>query len=266
MKKTRYDLVFGLGSACSCSQTIRAAGLQFESFPYDWAGPASPEGDLDIRLESIENEFSHWFDKEDLYFTGNYDYGWHARAKYQNRRTGGVFQHDFNVGEDFDAAYPAVLAKYRRRIDSFYRRIRASRRVLVVRLDFIGQKPPTPVEDCIRARQRLMAKFPGVAFDWILMAQDTSFTMDSPKDELVSEGVRRVAFDYHSDDPRAPSYQPDFAKTAAVLSRYASAVDYRTFAEKRKFWIARQRAHWAKHGATTFWGYLRAKLTGKGMK
>lgn len=262
MKKTRYDLVFGMGSACSCSQTIRAAGLQFESFPYDWAAHMPLEKDLEGRLEAIEGDFAHWFDKEDLYFTGNYDYGWHARAKYQNRRTGGLFHHDFNVGEDFDAAYPAVLAKYRRRIDSLYRRIRASHRVLAFRLDFVGQKVPTSVEDCIRARQRLMAKFPGVTFDWILMAHDTSFTMDNPKDELVSEGVRYVAFDCHCDDPRAPSYQPDFVKTAAVLSRYASAVDYRTFAEKRKFWMARQRAHWAKHGATTFWGYLRTKLTG----
>lgn len=255
-----------MGSACSCSQTIRAAGLQFESFPYDWAAHMPIEKDLDLRLESIENDFSHWFDKEDLYFVGNYDYGWHARAKYHNRRTGGIFHHDFNVGEDFDAAYPAVLAKYRRRIDGLYRRIRASRRVLAFRLDFVGQEVPTSVEDCIRARQRLMAKFPGVLFDWILMAHDASFTMDNPKDELVSEGVRYVAFDCHCDDPRAPSYQPDFVKTAAVLSRYASAVDYRTFAEKRKFWAARRRAHWAKHGAKTFWGYLWAKLAGRKAK
>ena len=265
MKKT-YDLVFGLGTACSCTQTIRAAGLQFESFPYDWVAHEPAERDLGLRIEAIENEFRHWFDKEDLCFFGSFDFGWHARDMYHNRRNGGLFHHDFNVGEDLDSAYPAVWAKYRRRIDGLFRRIRASRRVLVVRLDFVGQKVPTSVESCVQARQRLMAKFPGVTFDWLLMAHDAAFTMDNPKDELVSEGVRRVAFDCHSDNPGDPSYQPDLAKTSAVLSRYASAVDYRTPAEKRHFRELKRREHWAKYGATTFWGYLWAKLTGKKSK
>ena len=31
-----YDFIFGLGNACSCTQTLREADLQVLSFPFDW--------------------------------------------------------------------------------------------------------------------------------------------------------------------------------------------------------------------------------------
>ena len=33
-----YDLAFSLGSSCGVSQALRAAGLQFASYPLDWLG------------------------------------------------------------------------------------------------------------------------------------------------------------------------------------------------------------------------------------
>ena len=32
----KYDLILPIGEACSCSQSLRTAGLQFASFPWDW--------------------------------------------------------------------------------------------------------------------------------------------------------------------------------------------------------------------------------------
>lgn len=33
---TRYDLIVGMGKACSCSMSLRKAGLQHLSLPFDW--------------------------------------------------------------------------------------------------------------------------------------------------------------------------------------------------------------------------------------
>jgi len=259
MKRTRYDLVFGVGNACSATQTLREANLQFESFPFDWVAYKS-ERDLDERIEMLRTDFAHWFDKTDLAFAGNFDFGWHARAIYHNRRTGVVFNHDFNRGEDFDAAYDGVAKKYRRRAERLFARIRASKRVLVFRLDRPDQKVPTSAESCLRLKRMLEAKFPVVAFDILLMTHDPTVLPGCPREVRLSDGVLKISFDCHCDDPRAPVYQPDFFKTAKVLSRYAVAVDYRTPAERRRFRELRRREHWAKFGATTFWGYLWAKL------
>ena len=34
--KQHYDFVFSLGQACSCSSSLRAAKLQYASYPFDW--------------------------------------------------------------------------------------------------------------------------------------------------------------------------------------------------------------------------------------
>ena len=257
MKKT-YDLAFGVGNACSATQTLREAGLQFGSFPFDWV-IYSAEDDLDARTEALRTDFAHWFDKDDLVFAGYFDFGWHARDIYRNRRTGVVFNHDFNRGEDFEAAYDGVAAKYARRAERLFGRIRNSKRVLAFRLDRPDQKAATSAESCVRLKDMLEKKFPGVSVDVLLMAHDPAVPFESPRESRLADGILKVSFDYHSDDPRAASYQPDIAKTAAVLSRYVSAVDYRTFAEKWKFWAARRRAkkraHWAKYGADSALGY-----------
>ena len=263
--RIRYDLVFGVGNACSATQTLREAGLQFESFPFDWVAYKEEE-DLDARTETLRADFAHWFDKSDLAFSGNFDFGWHARAIYHNRRTGVVFNHDFNRGEDFEAAYDGVAAKYARRAERLFGRIRASKRVLAFRLDRPDQKVATPAESCVRLKDMLEKKFPGVSVDVLLMTHDPAVPPECPRETRLADGVLKVSFDCHCDDPRAPVYQPDFVKTAEVLSRYVAAVDYRTSAEKRRFRDARRRAHWAKFGATTFWGYLWAKLTGRKAK
>jgi len=53
---TEYDLAFSLGQACACSTTLRAARLQFASFPFDWLSNASleertAEGITEIRFD-----------------------------------------------------------------------------------------------------------------------------------------------------------------------------------------------------------------------
>lgn len=256
--KTTYDLVFGVGNACSCSQAIRAAGLQFASFPFDW-NVCLLEDDLPVRAELLCSDFAHWLDKDDLKFISQNA----ERAEvdiYENLRTRFLFLHDFEWGVPLDASYGPVKEKYRRRIQRLMTMIRAARRVLVVRLDRPDQATPTPVEACVRLRQRLAEHFAGVGFDVVLLSLERGRAFAERRVEHPAAGVIRVAFDYASAKPGAPASLTESRLTGAALAALAGVRDYRTREERREYDRKRRQARWAKYGATTFWGYQLARL------
>ena len=108
MPKT-YDLVVPLGFACSCSQTLRQAGLQLASFPWDWVGTPPPI----FRCRTICSDFKDWMNLEDLKWAGRNDTYGHEEVR--NVRSGIFFMHDFVQGTPLEDQYPAVMEKYTRR-------------------------------------------------------------------------------------------------------------------------------------------------------
>jgi len=256
--KVKYDLVFGLGYACSCSLALRAAGLQFESFPFDW-NTCQAEDDLLVRADLIRSDFAHWLDKDDLsFFSHNLER--ESMDVYTNSRTKFVLIHDFEKDVPFDTALARVTDKYNRRIARLYERIRASRRVLVVRLDSPSQPKPTPVEHCRKALDVLAGKFPGVSFDLLLLSLEKGLPLEKRAVESVGDRITRVAFDYRVQAPGAPDYLTNSNDLAAALKALVSARDYRSPAQRRAFKLKKQQARWAKFGATNRWQYLIAKL------
>lgn len=126
MKK--YDFVFSLGEACSCSTALRDNGLQIQSFPFDWVAL----GDFQGRAETVASGFADFFNAEDLEYAGSNG----CRSEcYKNRRNGYFFTHDFPYKGDFKTDYPAARAKFDRRIDRLMRRLKDSRNVLVCYLE-----------------------------------------------------------------------------------------------------------------------------------
>lgn len=67
MFEKKYDFVFGIGEACSCSTALRAAHLQIQSFPTDWLAG----GDIKERTALIVSDFKDFFNAEDLKYTGD---------------------------------------------------------------------------------------------------------------------------------------------------------------------------------------------------
>lgn len=256
--KTEYDLVFGVGNACSCSQAIRAARLQFASFPFDW-NVCLLEDDLPVRAELLCNGFAHWLDENDLRFVSQNA----ERAEmdvYENRRTRFLFLHDFDRGVPLATSFACVQEKYRRRIQRLLTMIRASRRVLIVRLDRPDQKVPTTVEACSELRRHLTEHFAGVSFDVVLFSLERGRAFADRRIERPSAGVIRIAFDYTSAAPGAPAYLTASDLTGAALASVARMRDYRTPQERRDYELRRKRVRWAKLGATTFWGYQLARI------
>ena len=260
--KRKYDLAFAMGRACSCSQALRAAGLQFASFPFDWAEPLGPNSLAEL-VETICSDFANWFEKEDLILSSQDELAnWETSEAdaYHNRRTGYFFPHDFARGSDFDKVYDKVAEKYRRRIARLYELLKSAKRVLLVRIDSPVQGFVTTAESCVDARARLMAKFPGVAFDFIYLTIDPSRSFAERLEEKVSEGVLHISFDYVCHRPGAPGYMTETHQVVKVLQTRAKVRDYRTREERQDYVRKRRQTRWAKYGAKSFWGYQLARL------
>lgn len=269
----QYDLIFGLGSVCSCTQSLRRAGLQTLSFPYDWVTPLKEENilrDVRIRAETICNGFNGWFEEKDFAFHGANTNG---KDKYYNERLDLIFVHDFPLGVPLSQSFPLILSRYRRRIDRLLDLIGRAKSVLVVRLDRHDLPYRTSAEDCAYVRNVLNGRFPETRFDVLLIQPDPEIPIGERRVEQLSEGVTRLSLDYRkakepdgritaSDVNRITDPQaPDFSRIMHALQELYAVREYRTpgeIAENRRR-LRRQR--WARLGARTALEYRWKQLT-----
>lgn len=261
--KMKYDLVFGFGPVCSCSQTLRRAGLQLLSFPFDWIGigPAGDEwydGDIRRRTDLVSSEFDDWLNLEDFVADGENTNGMY---KCRNMRHKLSFVHDFPIGIPLGQSFPSIVAKYKRRTARLISLIRKSKRVLVVRLDRPDLEYRTPTDDCRHAKESLERTFAPTSFNFLLMHLDTSVPFGREKLKMVEPGIFRLDFDYRNVRPNAEPAYPDIKLTAAALAQLFSVKEYRTKAEIAAHRDAERRKRWAKYGATNAWQYRWRKLT-----
>ena len=267
MKK--YDLAFGLGPACSCSQALRRAGLQHLSFPFDWIGPTygQPGWDDDVRRRTdlICSEFENWLRPEDFTFHGPHTNG---MDNYFNDRLGLIFLHDFPSGRNFDDVFPGIAEKYARRCARLLDLIRQSRNVLIVRIDRPDLDYRTSLDDCRYARRMLAKHFATTKFDFALLQSDASFKRGDCRDERVEDGILRLTLDYRNLEPGADVMQPDHGVTAAVLRERFTVRDYRTKDERAAHARKQKMKRYARYGATNAlqyrWRKLMAALGGSG--
>lgn len=259
--KKHYDLIFGIGPACSCSQALRRAGLQHLSFPFDWIGPLPDrpgwDGDLPRRAELLASAFDRWLDPADFVHEGLHANG---KERYYNRRLNLMFLHDFPKGVPLDESYPLIAEKYRKRCHRLLTLLRKSKRALIVRLDRPDLAYRTPIEDCRRAREILGRAFAPTAFDVLLLQHDAAIPPGDCREEAVEPGILRLSLDYLDRTPGADIAQPDHRRTAAALMSRFAVRDYRTPAEIAD-WKRRQKLkRYAKFGATTYLGYRLARI------
>ncbi len=241
--KKEYDLIFSLGAACSCSQSLRAANLQFASFPCDWLFGGTPS----VRAQGLVAGFTGWFDKPDLV---KHTVPWSLEHEpWRNLKTGIVFKHDFDWNTPLDEMLPGVQAKYARRLARLSTLIERSKKVLIVWLN-----PPTcekiPLEEFTSARQKFATKWPNVQFDFLVLECEQTRPFESRRDE-EKEGIRFLAWDYF--DNRGAFI--DNEKMGTFFAAEFAMIDYRTEEEKRA-WPAKQKAlKYAQYNATTWLGY-----------
>ena len=265
-KKRKFDLIIPLGPACSCSQILRAAGLQHLSFPYDWIGPKenTDEYDADVRhrAENIADEFrGRWLVPEDF---SHFDPPpTHPRDCYFNEGLKLLFIHDFEKGDDFAATFPKIQEKYRRRINRLLELIRGSQRVLLLRIDRPDLAVRTKLEDCKAAVKVLSDHFTPVLFELLALHCEHERSYADRIETNHGDGVTTLVFDYDTDRGDRPGYQPNVGMIAQVLASRYSVRDYRTPEERKAKKLKDRQKKYGKYGATNWLQYHVASLHAK---
>lgn len=239
---TTYDLAIPLGEACSATQVLRAAGLQYLSFPYDWIGASETETerakhDLVTRATRLASRFDGWFKPEDFTFVASTPAN--KKDVYINKPLGLIFNHDFPMGVAFETAFPKVNDRFHRRINRLLELADHAKRILIVRIERPAEKILTPmpvsIDDCREARQILSAAFPNATFDVLLLAFERGRKEADMIVEQIEPGLTRITFDYHNYAPGLLEYAVKVDSLAALLRKYARVPDYRSNEEKKAY-------------------------------
>jgi len=243
-----YDFILGMGPSCHCSQALRAAGLQLLSLPFDWVGgPALP-----TKAQHMVESFPGWFGPGTLKPIA-------AASKTQLTTAlsdcfGYTPVHDFHHGVPVEDERPRVLAKYRRRIERMERLIESSSRVLVAYLEMPGF-PPAAVADPQEVRGILAARWPRVAFDFLVIRNAEGPAADADEEE---GGVRIVTRKYLTSGGPVPVAAVD--GLAAWLKGEYAVKDYRTETERRDHRRKVRQRKYAELHASNLWDYCWTRL------
>ena len=251
-----YGFIFGLGRACACTQTLRKAGLQHLSLPWDWIAVDFDHDAPDLldRIEIICDDFKDWFNIEDFTYTG--PTAGPGKDQYHNKRNGVVFLHDFPKGVPMEQSFPAIRDKYMRRVERFRQLImEAKAPVLVVCMDS-PMAASTPINDCRKARARLAAHFPSAKFEFLKITLEPGRKLEDRIDETVEEGFYHIAFDYKDYRPGHKEYDVDQETVASLLRSRFSVRDYRTKEEVRAMRERTRQVKMREAGASNRLQYL----------
>ena len=236
-----YDFVFSLGFSCGTSQALRAAGLQFASYPLDWVGAH----DILCSVQAVETDFVGWLDADDLELSDvRHGVGFLTRA-YLNRRTQIGFSHEFSDFQPFATMLPKVRDSYERRADRFRETLRMSRRILAV-----WAEPPMNVAPAMSAYRealsRLRAKLAPAEVDLIAFFESPG--CGAPHETASGEGLTVVAADYRKMDGGVLTHFVDFQQFEAYLRPRVSTRDPRTEEERKSY------ARSTRTNSTLRWG------------
>ena len=228
----KYDLAFSIGHACACSMTLRAAKMQFASFPLDWI----TGGTIATRTALVTSSFDGWMEKDD------------------NRKTGFTHLHDF-PDAPIETSLHDVSEKHRRRAQRLTRLIESSSRILVVYLAR-PKETPLPLSDFTESLAALNRRFPGKDFDIIRFTCDSDRPFASRLVSHPAEHVTEISFDY-----RDPKRDANMELTAQALIDLDVAVkDYRSAAERKAYDLKRKMK---RYGVNTRTGLFFARLNAR---
>lgn len=232
-KKTapeKYDLIFGIGSACLCSQTLRKLNLQFYSYPLDWLYGR----DFSYRADLLINEFKDFINYGDLVFESK----WNNDRKnpcdvYKNKRTGIVFNHDFPKDIPLEKSFEQIRQKYERRIKRLIEQLRQSNKVLIVYIEVPGNNENVNERTLRDCQRKIEEKFPDKQVDLLYVA-----CRETACDERYGKHIRKLCFDYRNKN----AYPPHDARLlrAGLRNQYSLK---RSFFERCKNELFRLKKH-----------------------
>lgn len=209
--KEKYDFIFSIGEACSCSIVLRNSGLQCRSMPFDWV--AWPN--LIERSKMFQNNFCDWLPKDALQHIGEQLIEKVPKNVYKNTKTGTIFNHDFPLNQSLDESYPTVKDKYNRRIARLYKMIRSSKTVLAVNLAIPQSTLNYTTEQLIQVKNTLSECFPDVNIHLLHVSNDNDIPLRHAEVTSPAPGVFKTSFCY-----KAFNKENSYAVNNKILNRF----------------------------------------------
>lgn len=189
MSVKKYDVIFSLGSACLCSQTLRKLHLQFCSYPMDWVTGGNFLG----RVEYLVSDFKDYFNQEDLVFYPK----WKEPKKnvYQNTRSQIIFPHDFPLDAPFEISFPDVKEKYNRRIARLINNIEHGKKILIVYVcPPVNESNDVSDQGLEDAYTKIVNRFPNKDIDLLYI-----ICSENVDEQKIGEHIYKCSFDYTED-------------------------------------------------------------------
>lgn len=228
----QYNLIFGIGAACSCSETLRASGLQLFSYPLDWLYGAT----FSERVAMVCNEFKDFINQEDLVFK-EID---HGKDAYTNQRTGITFNHDIPTGLPLKKAYKEVRRKYERRVSRLLRHIREAERVLVVYIEYPQQE--NKLQDSsllVEAQKQLAQKFPKQQINLLYLQNNPNSDKDKISEIEINPYITKVIMNYGTIEEGQPIHAVDRQILKSYFDRLKLRLPWKSQLEHRLFQLVR---------------------------
>lgn len=240
--KKQYDVAFSLGFCCGCSQSLRAAGIQFSSYPLDWLG--SPNSLAAAKV--VGQGFEGWMEQEDFELIDvNHGVGFCTRLCL-NKRTQLGYSHEFYDFKRFEDIFPEVKAVYDRRIARFMKEMESAKRILAVYLEYAKRKKADD-SSISETASILRRRFPGAEVDFMYFYEKPE--CKEPVIESDSDGICVVAADYRiMEDGRVTQFVK-IPVIANFLKGTVEVVDRRTPEEKAKYAAVLRKTETIRWGA-----------------
>lgn len=186
-KIKKYDFIFSIGEACSCTTALRHAGLQFQSYPLDWLFGSDFIG----RCKILASGFDRFLEKNDL------EYVFSVRSiscdAYHNKYNDLTFNHDFLQHKDLSETYPAVHEKYVRRISRLLHNMKTAKKILIVYIEAPITDHPVVSDATLKQGYDIIARaFPNPDIDLLYFTNANG----APRTVQVSDHVVRIIDDY----------------------------------------------------------------------
>ena len=213
--KEKYDLIFSLGAACSCTQALRSSNLQYASYPLDWLFGSDFNGRIDI----IASNFYEFIEQQDL----TYSYSERSMScdAYYNNKNQITFNHDFPKGIPLEESYPMVAEKYQRRINRLLDNIKNATSVLIVYIETPNNENHTSDKNIICGWEKFKEKYLNKKIDLLYFINDTTLPPKSVKRENITQNVTKVIANYKDQSPNAVPYAVDNNVLKSVLKQYS---------------------------------------------
>lgn len=120
-----YDIVCSLGERCMTAHQMSLNNLRSQSNPFDWIITEDTTQIVNIIL----NNFSHFFDKDNIIVTGSTK----EHLIIKDLFTGFRCPHDIKTNSDFDIEYEDFRLKYKHRISRFMNQLHTASSILFIR-------------------------------------------------------------------------------------------------------------------------------------